>query len=203
MSKRVIIFVVGIMADLNANTEWARRYASKFESDTQSGVPFLYSSDPIGGAIWLEAQAAEMARLIKRYNHMGIRPDVVTHSHGAAIILRALSLSDVLISSLRMVAAAVKDDCELNGLNAAAVRTFGEDVQISEKITLLISPMDTVLATFGGMPGYGDLGLVGPNNYSGPLNRILRVEKFACGHSGYFDPENDARTYSIATQEAT
>ena len=126
----------------------------------------------------------------------------VGHSNGCGILLDALCPVDPpptpFITELHLIAAAVDNDCEKNGLNQPARRG-----QVGS-VFLYVSSADEIL----GLPvvSYGDLGKVGPSNVCPELAKILTIvdpPAADCGHCDWVTKYFDWTMQRIATAGGT
>ena len=193
--RRLLLCIPGILTDMNDAAAWFRVFAARFDSmEGCSGLPYAYSAGVAGAPVSLDPMAAEVGALLGRAQGHYEAIDVAVHSHGAAIILRALVLdAQIKVRNVILIAGAAPEDCIASGLNLVC----GRD-QI-EQATVCYSPNDTVLMGPGTFPGYGQLGLKGPTHMSAATAARMRLELFDCNHGGYFDADHVERTWAIVS----
>lgn len=198
-----LLCVHGILAGIS-DIDWARAYCARFDNPPErTGEPYVYQVDVFGGMDDGSNTKfeSEIADLIFKRNFANEPVDAAGHSHGVFLLLLAmLNNPGLLVRQLTLIGGAADPDCRRNGLNQIAGRGQVKNVKI------LWSPNDMVLAGPGLLPRYGQLGLKGPSFISPELAKILtplEETRFDCGHCGYFDADNDARTYALATASAT
>lgn len=199
MNRTILFTVPGIHTDMEAPNAWCRRYASRFELEDetrQTGAPYLYYLSATAGmdddrTIEL---ADAIAGLILEANHRGDTVDLAAHSKGCRISLLALVRhAEARVRLLTLIAAAAAKNCFQNGLNAIAARSQARKVQI------LYSLKDTVLRDHGHLPGYGQLGLHGPESPTQELVELMDLVAYEGGHGDYFGGASDDRTYRLVT----
>lgn len=146
--------------------------------------------------------ARRLANRLSLYAEAGFRVHLVGHSNGACVCLRAvryLAAVGIRTESLQLIGAAIESDIERNGL----LRLLREDRL--GRVRCDYDRTDRVL----GVPAilrwpYGDAGrtglLVGGADASS--ERIANVRNHGYGHSGYFEPENEGRTYAAMARFA-
>ena len=190
---KCLMTIPGIFADQNDPDAWFRQFAAAYsEKPNQVGFPYSYFAGVVGADMSVDPMADEVANLLIRDAAIDEADyiDVVTHSHGAAILLASLSRhKEARIRRWIGIASAVDCDCEKNGINAAIASGQVESIVLCQSLN------DLVLAGPGMLPGYGQLGLFGPSNLAYPV--FINIQEFACDHSGYFQGEDLRRVCQI------
>ncbi len=188
MAELLQIFIPGILADNAPNTplgqfrdtpEAWHNQARLFMQDRGvvkpgNAMAFAYYSSALGGPLHDDEAALRLANILMDQDEGPVEPavefDLTGHSNGVKIILRMLALFPVMrVRNLFLIAGAVPDDCDENGLNTAIERD-----QITGRVYCFVSPLDEALG-LGAMMGYGQLGKVGPHNVSHALQAQLQT----------------------------
>jgi len=196
LSKRVYIFVNGILNDPGSADGWTDRAVTwtNIHSDA-CGEKYEYACGALTRRLFQQRRAEKLAKMIDYYAHAFGRWDVVMvgHSNGCDVILRTLQLTNAPIAELHLVAAACEADFELNGL--------GNRIRSGQirQVYVYMGGRDTALqwAQISGRLlrpfglGYGSLGRTGPVNrpelFSSAVETIVEPE---FGHSSWFEKAN-------------
>lgn len=149
-----------------------------------------YLSGPTFSRVWgQKGRAVELAERIKAYSPDMWSRILVGHSNGADVIRDALDLLKwPKIDAIHLFSAAISNDMTKEGFEKPL-----SDGRIG-KLVIYTASRDHVLkfwARLGKPFGYGELGVLGPSNYSQmAAMRIQVVPRPAFDHSDWWLPEN-------------
>lgn len=199
MRKPVYILVNGILTFPGSAKAWTDRGVTALLADDRVDVvaeKFEYFGGALTRRFWQGRNADNLASLIRRY--AGRKIHLVGHSNGCDLIARALAITATEIASIHLIAGAVDEDFDRNGIN--------EDLVCAQlgKVFVYASSDDAVLrwlavpsrALFGwaGL-GYGALGLTGPEGVTESVGaRVIVSTRPGFGHSTWFTAEHFAET---------
>lgn len=198
----VFILVNGILTnpgDARAWTDRAVTWLHNFAPEPVQAEKFEYFASALTRRFHQQRHAEELAALIRQY--AGRKINLVGHSNGCDLILRALAITSTEIAAVHLVAAACDEDFDRNGLN--------EDLACGQvaRVHVYTSPDDGVLKwaarpsrlLFGWLGlGYGLLGLVGPK-FALQTGKVTRHDRPGFGHSSWFTDENFSATFNLIT----
>lgn len=190
---RYTYIVPGILTAMENPRTWDyQAQAWLYERDYGMAGGFNYHAGVIGGNISRENFSEKVGNDLAGLASVGFEPiDVAAHSNGCAIVLKAILKANQKIRRLHLIAAAVNQDCSLNGLNAIA------EHQLVDRVLLYVSPDDEVLAN-SGLAGYGELGKNGPMNIRPTLSGILQIVTEHCGHCDWIGRDFEKTMRRIA-----
>jgi hypothetical protein len=157
---------------------------------------FNYYTDIIGGVLARETFARMVASDLLAAQKAGLSIRVICHSNGAGIICDALTgFPNLILDELHLIAAAIEDNCDKNGLNLAAT-----EKQVG-RIVGYVSSRDEVLG-LGPLISYGDFGKIGPTNLSPALAGIYSQLNRECGHSDWVYRDFESTMEAICANSA-
>ena len=187
MANQVYIFVNGIFANPGQLEAWTDRAVTWVQTRTpHRAEKFEYFSDAILRRTRQQYRAERLAHLMTMYN--GWVVNLVGHSNGCDVILRALPLVGRSVGDLDLVAAACDANFARNGLNEylRLGKVKGVDVYCGGKDWAMVVARWTRWLTLG-LAGYGDLGGSGPVNLSPDVaSKVRVVREPEYGHSEWF-----------------
>ena len=203
--RRRYLFINGIRTDVEAHAQNWNYRAERWIEDETDGTADCYAYSVKATTRWLKQdhhvqQCAAVLTGRRRPNDSLI---IGAHSNGCEIARRVVVDKGVPVSELHLIAAAVDDDFEKNGINRAVA-----DGLIG-RLFVYVSKSDRALKTakrwhwvrfLSPKFGYGALGLLGPKNVSPETARRMDVlDHPGFDHGTYFDGANfDNTMRSIA-----
>lgn len=188
-------FINGIKTDAGNNAIWPKRMERLIESLpwTDSLRAYSYTYHAYALTRWMKQAGRVRDVREDLYDRRMLEEDVVLvgHSNGCAIIADLLkNYPEINVSQIHLIAGAVEDSFEKNGLNKAVERK-----QVGE-IFLYCSDQDKALKWarmthwvnwIDNRWGYGDLGKVGPSDCTDQAKSLSRIRWFeGYDHSDYF-----------------
>lgn len=204
MTKRVSIFVCGILTFPGASRNWTGRAVTWTHRHTdQRAEKIEYFVGPISRAFGQRHRAHKLARTLEFYEGWDI--NLVGHSNGCDVILDTLrEMPWMPIRSLHLISAACSADSRANGLDellsGRAVPFSRPSEPIVQRATVYIAGRDRALLLAGTITGkalgYGTLGRTGPVIWMHPVHV---VKEPAYGHSDWFTPDNFDSTMKNVT----
>jgi hypothetical protein len=176
------------------------------------GVSFLYQAGPLTRRFTLNARARELAALL--YAHRVDELHVAVHSNGAEVLSRALRHilqhptefpEPFTIASAHFMGPANDADFTKNWLNSALIVGLVKSVWVYRATK--DKPLGLGRASrrlFGWMGlGYGDLGLVGPQNVDpAEAHRVHDLPNVAPCHTCFFDAAHFEPTLRLVLSNA-
>jgi pimeloyl-ACP methyl ester carboxylesterase len=197
---RVKILIPGIRTKTDDPQNWAPLLADDImQRSPCRATEYRYFSGPLTRRIKMRRHVLDLSALIRRYSINGYDVDIIAHSNGTILALRAAIDSGCTIRRMDLIASAAKRDCTQNGIN-----TLARAGRLSH-LVLYVSPNDRILQwgrllTAPLNPfnlGYHDLGRRGPKNMSVEANSRTVVIRRRHSHSGWLrEPETWALTMS-------
>ena len=201
--KKAFLFVNGILNRPGSADGWTDRAVTWVHNHTDAyGEKFEYCAGALTRRILQARRARAYAALANAYAGMD-SINLVGHSNGGDIILRALPDITVSLDTLHFISAAAGSDFKKNGLNAALVSGQVKRVVVwmaGRDAALPQARLSQRLLGWLGL-GYEDLGLTGPLHVATP-ERVFVIQENAFGHSTWFDAPHFALTMRRLTGES-
>ncbi len=189
MSKRIYIYVNGILTFPGLSRNWNRRAVTWTHVHTPHKAESLeYLIGPLTRPFMDGYRATKLRRKLAFYQEAF---DIVLagHSNGSDVILDALSQGGIKVAQVHLFSAACDADFERNCVNAMI------KAGVIGRLDLYLAPNDPALllaaTPVGRALGYGALGRTGPVNLRRDAARhvFTHVEQ-GYGHSTWFDEAN-------------
>jgi hypothetical protein len=210
MSKPVVIYVNGIMHEPGSADSWVRRAASWTTRKTRfDGEVFLYEAGPVTRRFTLNKRAKELAQMIAEYSDNELH--LAVHSNGGEVLTRALreilqrpeAYPAAKIVSAHFLGPANDADFTKNWINSALIAGLVGHVHVyraTDDDALKWGRASRRLFGWIGL-GYGDLGLVGPQNVEpSVVARVHDHPGVAPCHTCFFDEQHFTKTLTFVLE---
>ena len=202
MSRRLYLFVPGILQKPEGDNDWADVAVRWVDRNTPHVADaYEYRSGALNRFAGQAKRVADVVELLARLPR-DMEVTGVGHSNGCDILLRALQeRARVRFRSLHLIAAAAERDFDKNGLNRAIAdgRLGRLYLYGSRKDGALLAARLTqrrTLRLFG--LGYGDLGRRGPTNMDRGVWQFVDCRwENDYGHSTWLDGAHFADTMTL------
>lgn len=203
MKRTVVINVNGILTWPGSATAWTDVATTELISQGIATEKFEYWAMPMTRRLMQHVRAQRLAEMIKHHYQRGAFVVAWGHSNGCDLILRALRMG-CRLHSVHLMAPAVEEDMEANGLNHAIytmmlgrayIYTGGKDwpMKLAHWTGKLLKPLGL---------GYGTMGLTGPINTEPMLEaHVDHMHVPDYGHGTWFHPEHMHNTLRLVSNE--
>jgi len=195
MKTKVAICIPGILSKPEDSDGWTDRAVTWFHTHTKiKAEKFEYFAGPLTRRFKLGKVSRGLADLIVQYKDCEIY--LLCHSNGGEVVTRTIQSllidhpsSRAKIKSVHLFAPANSADFAKNWFNIALISKTVEHFFVyrgHDDKALQLGRLSRRLFGWMGL-GYGDLGLVGPQNVDHRYTqRVVDHPDFAEGHSGFF-----------------